>query len=123
MAYNEALAARIRRGLPPDSSITEKKMFGGIAFLFDGKMFIGVADNDLMVRVGPEAHAASLAKPNVRPMDFTGKPMVGYVFVGPKGTKTDDAVAAWSTQAREFVATVKKVKKKPAKPRPRPRKR
>jgi TfoX/Sxy family transcriptional regulator of competence genes len=64
--------------------VTEKKMFGGIAFLLDGAMFCGVSGGDLMVRVGAEAHEAALARPHARPMDFTGRPMKGYVFVGSR---------------------------------------
>ena len=106
MSYDEKLAARIRRVLPPSSSITEKKMFGGVAFLIDGKMFVGVAGNDLMVRVGAEAHAAALAKKHVRPMDFTGRPLTGYVFVGVAGTRTARALSAWVRESLRFVATL-----------------
>jgi TfoX/Sxy family transcriptional regulator of competence genes len=106
MAYDEALANRTRDAIGPRKGVSEKKMFGGVAFLLDGKMFCGIANEDLMVRVGPEHHAASLARPHVRPMDFTGRPMNGYVYVGPKGTKTTEAVRTWVELGVAFVATV-----------------
>ncbi len=95
MAFSEALASRIRLALANSTGITERRMFGGIAFLKHGHMFVGVAGDELMARVGKAAHAASLAKPHVRAMDFTGKPMQGYVFVGPDGLTKDSALAFW----------------------------
>lgn len=106
MAYDEELASRIRRALGPRADISEKMMFGGLAFLMDGKMFVGIVKNDLMVRVGPERYAQVLAEPDVRPMDFTGRPMNGYVFVSPPGHRTDKAVKAWVQRGAEFVATL-----------------
>ncbi len=104
MAYDEKLADRIRRAVGPRMDVTEKKMFGGLAFLLDGKMFCGIANDDIMVRVGPECYAAALAQAHVRPMDFTGRPMNGYVFVGPGGSKTEKAVKKWVDQGVAFVA-------------------
>jgi len=60
-------------------------MFGGLAFLLDGRMFCGIVKNDLMVRVGPEKYEKALGMAHARPMNFTGRPMTGYVFVGPAG--------------------------------------
>jgi TfoX/Sxy family transcriptional regulator of competence genes len=114
MPYDERLAERIRRALPASSSIAEKRMFGGLAFLRDGKMFVGVSNDDLMVRVGPAAYEDALARPHARPMDFTGRPLTGYVFVGAAGTRTDKAVAAWVEQALSFVGTLQAPAKKPA---------
>jgi TfoX/Sxy family transcriptional regulator of competence genes len=121
MVYDERLAERVRRGIRPSDSIREKKMFGGLAFLLDGKMFVGVSDRDLMVRVGPDAYEAALARPHVRPMDFTGRPLTGYVFVNAAGSRTAAAVAAWVEQAMGFVATLPVKPRKPATRRPRPR--
>ncbi len=115
MAFDEKLADRVRRAIGPRADVTEKKMFGGLAFLLDGKMFCGVGDDELMVRVGPERYAEALARRNVRPMDFTGRPLTGYVFVTPAGCRTVQAVAPWVEQALAFVATV------PARSRPRRR--
>jgi TfoX/Sxy family transcriptional regulator of competence genes len=106
MAYDEALADRIRDAIGPRKGVTEKKMFGGVAFLLDGKMFCGVTKDDLMVRVGPERYEASLAKAHVRPMDFTGRPMNGYVFVGAEGTRKIDAIRKWVELASDFVAAL-----------------
>jgi TfoX/Sxy family transcriptional regulator of competence genes len=106
MAYDETLAHRIRRTLGPRADISEKKMFGGLAFLLDGKMFCGIAKDDLMVRVGPELYEAALKVAHVRPMDFTGRPMNGYVFVGPDGTRTEKAIKKWVDQSVAFVTTI-----------------
>jgi len=106
MAYDEKLADRIRQAVGPRPDVTEKKMFGGIAFLQDGKMFVGIVKDDLMVRVGPERYEAALAEAHVRPMDFTGRPMLGYVFVGPSGSRTVKAVERWVERATAFVATL-----------------
>lgn len=106
MAYDEKLADRIRRALGPRPDVTEKKMFGGVAFMLDGKMFVGIVKDELMVRVGPERFEASLAEAHVRPMDFTGRPMNGYVFVGPNGCRTEKAVQKWAERSMAFVATL-----------------
>src|SRR2546425_635248 len=98
MAYDGTLADRIRRAVGPRADVTEKKMFGGLAFLLDGRMFCGIVKDDLMVRVGPERYEAALAEAHVRPMDFTGRPMRGYVFVGPGGTRTEKAIKRWVDQ-------------------------
>ncbi len=116
MAYDQRVADRIRHALGPRRDVTEKKMFGGIAFLVDGKMFVGLAGDDLMVRVGPDRYQAALAERHVRPMDFTGKPMVGYVFVSPEGIATARALRKWLDRALAFVATVEK--KQPRRKRP-----
>jgi TfoX/Sxy family transcriptional regulator of competence genes len=117
MPHDARLAERVRRATARRRAVSEKAMFGGVAFLLDGKMFCGVASDDLMVRVGPEAHEACLAKPQVRPMDVTGRPMKGYVFVGPAGCRTQRQVAGWVERGASFVATVE------ARRRPRRRKR
>src|SRR5258707_938670 len=106
MAYDEALADRIRRAIGPRPGVTEKKMFGGLAFLLEGKMFCGIVKDDLMVRVGPDRYEAALAKAHVRPMDFTGRPMSGYVYVGPRGSRTVTALKRWVDQGAAFVATL-----------------
>jgi hypothetical protein len=77
LAYDENLAARIRVALRGRAGIEERKMFGGVAFLLDGRMFCGVVKDALMVRVGRERHDEALQHPFVRPMDFTGRPMRG----------------------------------------------
>jgi TfoX/Sxy family transcriptional regulator of competence genes len=120
MAYDEKLADRIRQALGPDDDIEERKMFGGLAFLRAGRMFVGIAGDDLMVRVGPDRYEESLRKPHARPMDFTGRPMRGYVFVAPAGRRTDSTLRAWVTLGARFVATLP-VKKPRARRAPRPK--
>ena len=102
MSYDEKLADRVRHALP-SANITERKMFGGLCFLLDGKMFVGVTGTDLMVRVGKEAYETALAKRHVRPMDFTGRPLTGFVFVGAAGIRSAAAVSAWVERSLRFV--------------------
>jgi TfoX/Sxy family transcriptional regulator of competence genes len=106
MAYDEGLAERIRTILEEEQRVTEKKMFGGVAFLLDGKMFVGIVKHDLMVRVGPDRYEESLKRRHVRPMDFTGKPMAGYVYVAPDGVSEDDELAEWVRLGAQFVRTL-----------------
>jgi len=113
MAYDSKLAERIRAIAGGRKGVTEKEMFGGIAFLLDGKMFIGLAKNQLMVRVGPDRHDEALARPHVRPMDFTGRPMRGYVYVTPAGYANARALSAWIDWSTAFVRTVNKPPRKP----------
>ena len=120
MAYDSQLADRILRELGPEDDIEERKMFGGVAFLRSGRMFVGITGDDLMVRVGPERYEESLGKPHVRPMDFTGRPMTGYVYVAPAGRRTDTALRAWVTLGARFVATLPAGKPRPRRtPRPK----
>ena len=77
MAYDEKLADRVRDILEGDPGVSERKMFGGLAFMVDGHMACGIAGDDLMLRLGAEGAEAALQKPHVRPMDFTGRPMTG----------------------------------------------
>ncbi|WP_055444682.1 TfoX/Sxy family protein [Lacinutrix himadriensis] len=90
MAYNEQLASRIREQLRYYSEVfTEKKMFGGISFLYQGKMTVGVMKQDLMVRIISDKMEIELAKDAVRPMDFTKKPIKEFVYVSLEGIKTE----------------------------------
>lgn len=104
MAYSEVLANRIRAVLADSAGITERRMFGGVAFLKHGHMFVGVSGERLMARVGKDAHASSLARSHVREMDFTGKPMAGYVFVGSRGLVTQTQLAFWVRHCEQFVS-------------------
>jgi TfoX/Sxy family transcriptional regulator of competence genes len=109
MAFDQGLAQRIREVLahplgPAD--ITEKKMFGGLAFLVKGNMFVGIVHEALMARVGLDAYERALAATHVRPMDFTGRPMKGYVFVDPEGLAEDSDLAGWVTLCLEFAGTL-----------------
>jgi TfoX/Sxy family transcriptional regulator of competence genes len=107
MTCDERLAERLRCFLVGTAGVEEKRMFGGVAFLKNGKMFCGIVKNDLMVRVGPEGYEAALVEAHVRPMDFTGRPMNGYVFVGPGGTRSEQAIRKWAAQGVSFVDTLK----------------
>ena len=106
MAYNEKLADRIRGIVGERPDLTERKMFGGLAFLLNGNMFCGITRDDLMVRVGPERFEEALAKPGARPMDFTGRPMNGMVFIGPEGYVEDKALQGWVQQKLDYAQTL-----------------
>lgn len=95
MAYDEALAERIRQALAARDDVTERRMFGGIAFMVGGNMAVGVVKDELMVRVGPEGHDDAMAQPHVRAMDFTNRPMQGFVYVARDGLATDGDLARW----------------------------
>jgi TfoX/Sxy family transcriptional regulator of competence genes len=120
MAYDEELADRIRAAVAGDPRVHEKRMFGGIAFMRGDRMFVGIVKDELMVRVGPAAYEAALARPHVRPMDFTGKPMVGYVFVGAEGCRTVAAVSRWVEAGARFVEALGEstAKRRPARRAP-----
>jgi TfoX/Sxy family transcriptional regulator of competence genes len=113
MAYDQGLAQRLREALEDQANVTEKAMFGGLAFLHHGSMFIGIIHDDLMVRVGPEAHEDALARPHARPMDFAKRPMKGYVYVAPEGIESDVALAVWVHWALKFVVTLPPKEAKP----------
>ena len=106
MAYDEYLVSRIRKTLGREPGITEKKMFGGVAFLRHGLMFVGVSDSTLMARVGKDLYRDSLAREHVRVMDFTGKPMAGYVYIDEPGTASEEALRFWVKRSIGFVATL-----------------
>ncbi len=106
MAYDEKLAERIRKVLARHEGLAEKKMFGGIAFTVAGNMVCGVAKDELMVRVGPQAYETALAQPHARPMDFTGRPLRGMVFVRPDGHRTDEALEWWLSQGLKFALSL-----------------
>ncbi|GMN11424.1 TfoX/Sxy family protein [Croceitalea sp. MTPC9] len=96
MAYDERLVLRIKAALKSfPENFTEKKMFGGVAFLLEGKMTIGTINNDLMVRVISSKIDRELQKDFVRPMNFTGKPMKEFVFVGLDGLKSEEDLQYW----------------------------
>ena len=103
MAFDEGLAARLHELLENRRGITEKKMFGGVAFMSRGYMFVGIVGDSLMARVGPERYAEALKRPHARVMDFTGKPMKGYVFVDPPGYESDTDLSCWLDECLAFV--------------------
>ena len=112
MSYDAGLAQRVREVLGERRGITEKAMFGGLAFLVDCKMFVGIQGTTLMARVGPERHDDALAVTHVRPMDFTGRPMKGYVYVDPPGLAEDKDLKAWVQWCVDYVAALPAKKSK-----------
>lgn len=111
MAFDEYLAGRIRKALGRTPGITEKKMFGGVAFLRHGLMFVGVTGSTLMARVGKQAYEDALAREHVRVMDFTGKPMAGYVFIDEPGIAGEQDLRFWLDRCLAFVSTLPPKKK------------
>ena len=103
MAYNEELVGRLRAVYAGREGIVEKKMFGGIAFMYNGHMSVGVNGNDLMVRVGPDLYDHALAQPHARQMDFTGRSLNGFVYVNQEGTADDSGLETWVRLSEQFV--------------------
>lgn len=99
MAYDEKLAARIRAALRSRRDVVEKRMFGGVAFMVRGHMSCGIAGRSLMVRVDPAEAERLLSQPHVRPMDFTGRPMRGFLFVDAQGIATSASLRRWLDKA------------------------
>jgi TfoX/Sxy family transcriptional regulator of competence genes len=106
MSYDESLATRIRDVLADRTDVVEKKMFGGLCFMVNGSMCCGLTKTDFMVRVGPDQYEEALAQPHARPMDFTGRPLAGMVYVAPEGLKTRARLAKWVKRGLTFVTTV-----------------
>ena len=106
MAYDETLAERIRAIWVGRSDFTERKMFGGIAFLSAGRMVVGVLNTSLVARVGKPNYDESLSRPHVREMDFNGRPMQGYVYVDAAGVRTVRQLRFWLDRCEAFVATL-----------------
>ncbi len=105
MSYDEALATRIRSVLSERDDVEEKRMFGGLCFMVSGAMCCGLTKTDFMVRVGPERFEAALADPHARPMDFTGRPSKGMVYVAPEGLRTPAALRRWVQRGVDFVTS------------------
>ncbi|MBI3662041.1 MAG: TfoX/Sxy family protein [Acidobacteria bacterium] len=112
MAYDEKLAHRIRQALAESGGIAEMRMMGGLCFTLHGNMLCGVLKSDLVVRVGSERYEDLLAQPHARPMDFTGRPIRGFVFVGPGGYRTGRMLRQWLDRAAEFASSLPEKTKK-----------
>jgi TfoX/Sxy family transcriptional regulator of competence genes len=106
MPFDKALAERVRALFCGFHSLKEKKMFGGLAFMVDGHMCCGIVEKDFVVRIGPEQYEAALSKPYARPMDFTGRPMRGFVYVSPEGYRSTRNLKAWIQRGLNFVRTL-----------------
>jgi TfoX/Sxy family transcriptional regulator of competence genes len=106
VAYDEGLAQRVREALEDRADVTEKKMFGGLAFLLGGNMCTGIVGEELMVRVGPDAYAEALERPHAREMDFTGRSMKGFVYVGCEGLESDADLRSWVGRGVVFAGSL-----------------
>ncbi len=106
MAYDEHLAERVRALLADREALTERKMFGGIAFMLGGNMVAGVIREDLVVRLGPEGYEDALDEPGAREFDLTGRPMTGWLLVGPEATAEDEALRAWVERGAAFASSL-----------------
>lgn len=106
MAYDEALAARIEYTLSRRKNVVAKKMFGGLAFLHNGNMLVGVWKDSLIARVGVDAREEALLEPHVQEFNVTGRPMKGWVLVAPEGVTQDQELTEWIQRATQFVATL-----------------
>ena len=106
MAYDEQLVDRVRNVLVRHEGLAEKKMFGGLTFMLRGNMCCGVDKDNLMIRVGPDQYVQVLAEPYARPMDFTGRPLRGMVYVGPDGYRSDEALVKWVQRGVDFALSL-----------------
>jgi TfoX/Sxy family transcriptional regulator of competence genes len=112
MAYSEKLANRIRERLSDLPNIEEKEMMGGLTFMYNGKMCIGIIADEMMCRIDPNIQEAALEKTGCRTMDFTKRPMKGYVMVDDTGMSTMQDFEYWITRCLEFNSKAKVSKKK-----------
>jgi len=108
MAYNHEVADDIRAHIGNHQGLTEKEMFGGIAFMIHGNMAVGVSGDELMVRVGKDAHAEAEALPGARTFDMSSRPMNGWISVAPEGFATDKDFADWIDRGVAFAETLPK---------------
>lgn len=112
MAYNESISNRIREALAEVPDVEEKRMFGGICYMVDGKMCIGVAQDEMMCRIGEDNYEAALERNGCREMVFTGRSMKGYVFVSEEGMRSKKDFDYWIRLCLEFNPRAKDSKKK-----------
>ncbi len=106
MAYDEQLAERVRELVSLRDGISERRMFGGIAFMIAGNMACGVLGDELIVRVGPDEYERALAEPHTRVFDFTGRPSRGMVVVAPDAVGDEEALAGWVDAGAGFAASL-----------------
>ncbi|HEV7937322.1 MAG TPA: TfoX/Sxy family protein [Solirubrobacteraceae bacterium] len=108
MTYDDDLAHRIREQLGDERGVTEKTMFGGLAFMLDGNMAGGITSGgELMVRVGPDASDEALARPHTRVFDMTGRPMKGWILVSSEGFATKRQLSFWVRRGVTFARTLR----------------
>ena len=106
MAFNEELALRIRQSLGEQTGVTERKMFGGLCFMVHGNMLGGVMGDEIIVRVGAERYEDALKQPHAREMDFTGRPMRGFVVVASEGIASDERLNEWVELGAQFATSL-----------------
>jgi len=106
MVYSKSLVERIRHLVSRRRGITEKKMFGGVCFLMNGNLLVGVWKDSLIARVGRDVYQAALQEEHVKEFDITGRPMKGWVMVEPDGIDSDPQLTRWIDQATVFVRTL-----------------
>jgi hypothetical protein len=106
MAYDTELAERIREALGEHAGLTEKRMFGGVAFMINGNMCCGVTGQDLMVRLDPDRTAEALREPHTAAFDMTGRPMKGWLVVKPAGVAAAADLSRWVRTGLDFAATL-----------------
>jgi TfoX/Sxy family transcriptional regulator of competence genes len=107
MGYDEKTAERVRRALSGRPGVVEKRMVGGRSFIVNGNMCCGVTSTGLMVRLGNEGAKRALTEPHVRPMEFGGRRLLGFVEVEPDGYRRDKALAKWVQRGLEFAASLR----------------
>lgn len=113
MAYDENLASRLRNTLAErDIDFVEKKMMGGLTFMVDEKMCVGIIKDELMARIGPEAYETALETDGCREMTFTGRPFIGYVLVAPHAMESDEQLGNWVQLALDYNPFAKASKKR-----------
>jgi TfoX/Sxy family transcriptional regulator of competence genes len=106
MAYSENVAERLRHALKRRQGVSEKKMFGGLAFLMNGNMCCGVVDDNVVLRLGKDGAEKALEEKHIREMDFTGTPLASMVYLRPAGYKTDEDLRRWVQRAADFTRTL-----------------
>lgn len=107
MAYDKAAAERIRKLLSRRRGIAEKRLMGGVCFTVNGNMCCAVSvRGGILVRVGADAYPRMLVEPHVEPLEMRGRPVTGFVRVGPDGYRTDTALKTWVQRGLDFVATL-----------------
>jgi TfoX/Sxy family transcriptional regulator of competence genes len=111
MAYNEILADRIRERLVDLKNVEEKQMMGGLVFMVNDKMCVGIIKDELMCRIDPSMHEAAVEKHGCRTMDFTHRPMIGYVLIEESGMKSNSDFNYWIDLALEFNKIAKSSKR------------
>ena len=112
MSYSEKLASRVRALLADHPRVEEKKMMGGLTFMVDNKMCVGIQQDDLMARINPAIYETALEKRGCGEMSFTGRPMKGFVFISPDGTKTKEDLNYWIGLALEYNKIAKASRKR-----------